>query len=242
MIFANLPRVYSQRYLINMNSPFLAIVFDMDGVLIDSEPIVKQCGQTAARGLGAELSDELYNGLIGLPSRQVEQGLLTAFGADFPMHEFRQELERLWHEHVHTNGMPVKPGVEDVLINLQQHTIPYAIATSTPHERAQLSLHKAGILEHFDVIVGGDQVTNGKPAPDIFLSAAEKIATQAQACIAIEDSAVGVNAAFNAGMHTIMIPDQKQPDAATMQHVKELFASMHEALPRILELLGRSQD
>ena len=225
-----------------MKKPFLGIVFDMDGVLIDSEPIVKQCGQIAAERYGAELSDRLYNQLIGLPAKQVEQGLQTAFGADFPMQEFRIELERLWHEHVHNHGMPVKPGVESILSHLQDHTVPYAIATSTPHERAQLSLSKAGILEHFDVIVGGDQVANGKPAPEIFLTAAERISTDASACIAIEDSAVGVNAAFNAGMHTIMIPDQKQPDEATMQHVKELFDSMHDALPRILELLGRRNN
>ena len=90
-----------------MNRPFLGIVFDMDGVLIDSEPIVKQCGQTAARHYGAELSDKLYNQLIGLPAKQVEDGLQSAFGADFPMQEFRVELERLWHDHVETNGMPV---------------------------------------------------------------------------------------------------------------------------------------
>ena len=222
-----------------MKTPFLGIVFDMDGVLIDSEPIVKRCGQIAAERYGAELSDRLYNQLIGLPAKQVEQGLQAAFGAEFPMQEFRIELERLWHEHVHSHGMPVKPGVESILGLLQDHTVPYAIATSTPHERAQLSLAKAGILDHFDVIVGGDQVANGKPAPEIFLTAAERIFTEASACIAIEDSAVGVNAAFNAGMHTIMIPDQKQPDEATMQHVKELFESMHDALPRILELLGR---
>ena len=222
-----------------MNRPFLGIVFDMDGVLIDSEPIVKQCGQTAAQRYGAELSDKLYNQLIGLPAKQVEDGLQSAFGVDFPMQEFRVELERLWHDHVETNGMPVKPGVENVLAELQDHAIPYAIATSTPHERAQLSLHKAGILEHFEVIVGGDQVTNGKPAPDIFLTAAARISTDAGSCIAIEDSAVGVNAAFNAGMHTIMIPDQKQPDEQTLKRVNELFDSMHDALPRILELLGR---
>lgn len=214
----------------------------MDGVLIDSEPIVKHCGQIAARLYGAELSDSLYNQLIGLPAKQVEHGLQSAFGEQFPMQEFRIELERLWHEHVLENGMPVKAGVEDALGHLQLNDIPYAIATSTPHERAQLSLEKAGILEHFDVIVGGDQVANGKPAPDIFLAAAERISRSAATCIAIEDSAVGVNAAFNAGMHTIMIPDQKQPDEHTLKHVNELFDSMHHALPRILELLGQTDD
>ncbi|MGR8947790.1 MAG: HAD family hydrolase [Gammaproteobacteria bacterium] len=221
-----------------MNGTFSGIVFDMDGVLIDSEPIVKRCGQIAAIRYGAELSDALYNRLIGLPAKEVEQGLQRAFGDEFPMSAFREELERLWHEHVQENGMPVKPGIIEALTELQKHSVPYAIATSTPHERAQLSLYKAGILAHFEIIVGGDQVSNGKPSPEIFLTAAGHISIDPQHCIAIEDSAVGVQAASSAGMYTIMIPDQKQPDPATEQRLSELFPSMPDAFPRILELLG----
>ena len=225
-----------------MHEPFFGIVFDMDGVLIDSEPIVKRCGQIAAEQYGAELSDALYNRLIGLPAKEVELGLMNAFGQSFPMQAFRDELERLWHAYVEENGMPVKAGVIDTLKQLRAHEIPYAIATSTPSERAQLSLHKAGLLSHFEIIVGGDQVANGKPAPDIFLTAANHIAIEPHRCIAIEDSAVGVEAASSAGMYTIMIPDQKQPDAITEQRLSELFPSMPAALPRILELLGRLDD
>lgn len=223
-----------------MENKFSGIVFDMDGVLIDSEPIVKRCGQQAARLFGAELSDALYNNLIGLPSKQVESGLQHAFGDSFPMQDFRLELERLWHEYVATNGMPVKPGVESTLISLQENNIPFAIATSTPHERARFSLETAGIIDHFDIIVGGDQVEQGKPAPDIFIRAAEKIGLQARSCIAIEDSAVGIHAASNASMYCIMIPDQKQPDEITQTRLHELFTSMPAAFPRILELLGLS--
>ncbi len=222
-----------------MNDSFHGVVFDMDGVLIDSEPIVKRCGQIAAKQYGAELSDALYNRLIGLPSKDVELGLTQAFGQSFPMQLFRDELERLWHAYVEENGMPVKPGIINALEQLQTHDIPFAIATSTPSDRAQLSLRKAGLISHFDIIVGGDQVANGKPAPDIFLTAASHIAIDAHRCIAVEDSAVGVQAASSAGMYTIMIPDQKQPDQITEQRLSELFPSMSLALPRMLELLGR---
>ena len=223
-----------------MRNKFSGIVFDMDGVLIDSEPIVKTSGQAAARLFGAELSDDLYNNLIGLPAKEVENGLQQAFGAAFPMQEFRDELEILWHEHVQAHGMPIKPGIEHVLETLRENAIPFAIATSTPTERAQFSLTTAGIHHHFDVIVGGDQVSSGKPAPDIFLAAAEKIQIQPTSCIAFEDSAVGVKAASSAGMYTIMIPDQKPPDDATKARFSEMFSSMPAASPRLFELLGFS--
>ncbi len=222
-----------------MKDTFAGVVFDMDGVLIDSEPIVKRCGQAAARTFGAELSNSLYNNLIGLPAKEVENGLQLAFGSEFPMQSFRDELERLWHEHVANHGMPIKSGVEDLLKNLQAHDVPFAIPTSTPFERAQFSLDTAGILHYFDHIVGGDQVSKGKPEPEIFLAAASLIDISAPSCIAIEDSAVGVRAASSAGMYTIMIPDQKGPDDATKERYHELHSSMSLATARIFELLSR---
>ena len=224
-----------------MQDTFSGVIFDMDGVLIDSEPIVKRCGQAAAKVFGAELSDSLYNNLIGLPAKEVESGLQIAFGDKFPMQSFRDELERLWHEHVDTNGMPIKPGVEHLLKSLLDADIPFAVATSTPSERAHFSLDTAGILHYFEHIVGGDQVSNGKPEPEIFLTAANLISIAPKSCIAIEDSAVGVRAASSAGMYTIMIPDQKEPDDATKERYHELHPSMSIATKRIFELLSNAE-
>ncbi|MEM7466508.1 MAG: HAD family hydrolase, partial [Pseudomonadota bacterium] len=167
--------------------------------------------------------------------------LRTALGAKFPMAAFREELERLWEEFIHENGMPLKPGIKQALNTLQEHSIPYAIATSTPHERARLSLKIAGILDCFDVIVGGDQVSNGKPAPDIFISAAEKISIDPSQCIAVEDSAVGTRAATSAGMYTILIPDLKQPDGEIRELAHEIHQSMDHALPNIMALLQHTK-
>lgn len=221
-----------------MRKQFSGIVFDMDGVLIDSELIVKSCGQAAARKLGADLSDSLYHDLMGLPAKEVENGLQRAFGENFPMQSFRDELERLWYEHVEDRGMPLKPGVENLLESLVENNIPFAVATSTPSERAQFSLDTAGILHYFDHIVGGDQVSKGKPAPEIFLAAARLIKVRPESCIAIEDSAVGVRAASGSGMYTIMIPDLKAPDEATKKRYDELHPSMSIAAVKLFELLA----
>ena len=121
---------------------------------------------------------------------------------------------------------------------LDEIGVPYAIATSTPHERAQASLRLAGLDNRFEHVIGGDQVKNGKPAPDIYLEAANVIAVSPRQCIAIEDSAVGVRASSTAQMYTIMVPDLKAPDAKTRRLVTEVLPSMDEAMAAVLTLIG----
>ena len=221
----------------NSDRPLVACIFDMDGVLIDSEPIVKQCGQQAASELGAVLTDELFNDLIGLPSHEVQSGLRNAFGENFPMDTFRTLLEQRWHEFVKENGIPVKPGVIQLLDYFESANIPFAIATSTPHERARLALTVAGLIDRFDEIVGGDQVTNGKPAGDIFEAAASRISSTPHSCLAIEDSKVGAHAAVAASMYTMMVPDQKPPDEETRAIVQAVYPSLVDAFDPITELM-----
>jgi HAD superfamily hydrolase (TIGR01509 family) len=217
---------------------YAAVIFDLDGTLIDSEPVFKAVAKRAAVELDRCFTDELYLSLVGLPGAEVQSGILAAFGQDFPLDEFRRYFETHWREHVGEHGIAVKSGALALIDRLCEIGIPYAIATSTPHERAQASLRLAGLDDRFQHVIGGDQVANGKPAPDIYLEAANAIAVSPLHCIAIEDSAVGVRAASAAKMYTIMVPDLKAPDARTRRIVAEVVPSMDAAMTSVLALVG----
>ncbi|MFT4561465.1 MAG: HAD superfamily hydrolase (TIGR01509 family) [Gammaproteobacteria bacterium] len=219
------------------HSKFSAVIFDLDGTLIDSEPVFKLVAKQAASEFNQCFTDELYLNLIGLPNVEVARGIVTAFGEDFPLDEFRVRFEQYWRVHVDTYGIPVKSGVLDLIELLNQKNVAYAIATSTPHERARHSLTLAKINHYFDYLIGGDEVENGKPAPDIYVKAAHAIAVPPNRCIALEDSKVGVSSAAAADMYTIMIPDLKPPDEETTARTKRIFASIDDAAGHILDLL-----
>lgn len=215
-----------------------AVVFDMDGVLIDSEPIIRRAAQLAGEEFGHTLSDSLYADLLGLPGAQVETMLLRVFGADFPLAEYRRSFERLYREDVATNGIRSKPGVPELLQALTARDVPIAVATSTRSGHAQAALEAAGLLRYLPTCITGDQVTSGKPAPDIFLRAASSIGVDAMHCIAIEDSEVGARAAVSAGMWTLMVPDLKPPSPELAVMVREILPSMPEAARRVRTLLN----
>ena len=193
--------------------PYAGVVFDMDGILIDSEPLFRMAAQQAARALGHHLADETYAMWMGLPPRAVEAAVAASMGADFPLRAFRDEFRRLWIAHTEVHGVPAQPGMRELLTALRDRGIPYGVATSTQRDQALRSLELAGLLPQIDVIVAGNEVTHGKPAPEIFERAAAAIGVAAPQCVALEDSAVGVRAATAARMLTIMVPDLHQPNA-----------------------------
>ena len=190
---------------------FRGVVFDMDGILIDSEPLFRVVGQRAARDLGFEMSDEFYLRLMGLPPAAVEAAIRESLGAAFPMEEFRTRFMEIWPQHTSAHGVPAQPGMLDLLRELTARRIPFGVATSTRRQQALRSLELAGLLEYIDTLVCGDEVDRGKPAPDIFLRAADTIGLAATRCVALEDSEAGLRAAAAARMLTIMVPDLHRP-------------------------------
>jgi len=215
-----------------------AVVFDMDGVLIDSEPIIRAAAQIAAVEIECTVTDEFYASVLGLPGVQVEAAFLREFGADFPLADYRQRFERHYRAQVSTRGIAPKPGVPALLDELTARGIPIAVATSTRSGNAQDALAAAGLLSRLPICVTGDQVSAGKPAPEIFLTAASRINVPATACIAVEDSEVGARAAVAAGMFTLLVPDLKPPGKALSDLVSEVLGSMPHAASRILQLLA----
>ncbi len=214
-----------------------AIVFDMDGVLIDTEPLFRRAAQAAGLALGRDLSDEFYGNLIGLPTNDIIAALLDEFGPDFDLETFRHHCEANFRAHAQQHGIAPKPGVHDYLHQLAERQTPRAIATSTTASNAQFALTHAQMDRHFEIVVTGDQVTAGKPAPEIYLRAASLLSVPPQQCVAIEDSDVGARAAVAAGMYTILIPDMKPPCAALRNLVDIVLPDMASAARHLSTLL-----
>lgn len=205
-----------------------AVIFDMDGLMLDTERIYQIAWRSAGQALGYHLSDELLHSTTGRPAHDCYQLLLDDQGVDFPLDQFKSTSSLHWENHITTHGILCKPGLAELLDLLDEYKIPRAVATSTGYTKALFSLRAGGIDHRFQNIVAGDQVPNGKPAPDIFLAAAHKLGIEPQACIALEDSEAGVIAASTAGMHTIMVPDIKQPSAAVAARAYRVFPSLHD--------------
>jgi HAD superfamily hydrolase (TIGR01509 family) len=157
-------------------------------------------------------------------------------GADFP---FRQLYERkqAYVDTMIEQGIPTKPGLLPLLDFIESQSLPKAVATSTARLRATQKLTLTHLLHRFEASVCGDEIPNGKPAPDIFLTAAQKLATPHAQCLVFEDSEAGIRAAHAADMVPIMVPDLKQPAAEIKPLAYQILTSLHEAIPLLQSLL-----
>jgi beta-phosphoglucomutase len=205
------------------------VILDMDGIIIDSEPVYRLAWQQAAAELGYDLSDEFYGSLLGLTTPDAEAKVYERFGPEFPISRFRELWPARWRRLVETKGIPVKPGLGNFLKVLEEHRLPVAVGTSSEAELVATSLRAAGLDGRFACIVSGDQVANGKPAPDIFLEAARRLGVTPGRCIVLEDSDAGILAAAAAGMASIIIPDLKPPSPEAAKIALRILPSLDEA-------------
>jgi len=219
-----------------MRYPIEAVIFDMDGLMIDTEPIYKRALQKAAAELGYHLSDEFAFTLIGLSNPACRKAIAGHLGSGFPLEEYWKRWPELWREEAEEHGIAKKPGLEELLSCLNHRGMPMAIATSSSRPQTEFSLRVSGLSFPFDHIVTGDQIMNGKPAPDIFLEASRRLDVSPDRCLALEDSENGVRAARSAGMVTIMVPDLKQPS----DEVRDLAFDVVESLEQVTHRLYRS--
>lgn len=213
-----------------------AAIFDMDGLLLDTEPIYRFAWQRAAGDFGETIDDRVYFRLIGRSTRDAEGVLAELFGAAFPMAEFRDRWLAHWRAEVARRGIPRKPGLDETLATVEELGLPKVIATSTGAGDARFTLERSGLDGRFDGVVTGDSVEHGKPAPDIFLAAARLAGVEAGRCVAFEDSDAGVLAAAAAGMVTVMVPDMKPPSDEARGRAHRVLASLADAPPLIRRL------
>jgi HAD superfamily hydrolase (TIGR01509 family) len=211
-----------------------AVLFDMDGLLIDSERIAQEVTREATRQLGLALPDAVALRMIGLSRDALERMLAAELGGDFPFERFQTEWEARYHQRI-ARGVPIKPGVAEALLALSSAGLPCAVATSTHTDFARYKLDQAGLLAQIAVVVGRDAVTHGKPAPDLYLRAAMQMGIPATECWAFEDSLPGLTAAVASGARTHWVPDLAPIAAHELPEGVETVASLHEVC-RWLEL------
>lgn len=219
--------------------PFGAVIFDMDGLLLDTERIAYQAWMQAAREWELELPDALYYQVIGRNLRDTEDIFKAHFGPSFPFHEVRQSRLNYGEELIAAQGLGTRPGATELLHTLQTHAVPKAIATSTARREAWRRLQIARLSEQFDILCGGDEVERGKPAPDLFMLAAKRLNVPPATCVVLEDSEYGVQAAHEAGMIPLLVPDIKPPSEHGKALAHNIYASLHEVRTAMLAVLNR---
>jgi HAD superfamily hydrolase (TIGR01509 family) len=187
-----------------------AVIFDMDGLLFDTEALWQEALLSAAAERGRAIPDEVYDKSIGVRRSQCRDLFLSHFGEDFRFDDFHAN----WTRHfwlIAENKLALKPGAPELLEVLDQFRLPRAIATSSSRTTVERHLASHGLSDRFDQIVCRGDYENGKPAPDPFLKAAERLEVEPRSCLALEDSHVGVRSASAAGMMTVMVPDLLEP-------------------------------
>jgi HAD superfamily hydrolase (TIGR01509 family) len=207
-----------------------AVVFDMDGLLLDTEVLYREVMAEACSALGHEMAVDFHSRLIGIPKDRGAQILLGHFGPDFPLAVFHERTAAAFSARCEI-AVPVKKGAHELLRELGRRNIPAAVATSTHRKAALDHLKKAGLLDLFTTIVTRDDVEHGKPHPQSFLTAARRLEVDPRTCWALEDSHNGVRAAHAAGMATIMIPDLLEPT----EEISQLCVAV---LPSLVHILG----
>ncbi len=208
-------------------------IFDMDGLMFDTERLVYENWQGMMDELGLDYSLDFFKQTIGKRKKEVEQIYLGAYGADFPYWELADKGKARYVRRIEREGIPVKKGLYDILAYFKARGVKIALATSTSRQTAQLNLRLAKVSDYFDALVCGEEVQNGKPHPEVFLTAAAKLGLEPQSCAAFEDSINGIKSAFAAGMLTVMVPDYLQPTDEIRPMISCLCRDLNEAQERL---------
>lgn len=207
---------------------FEAAIFDMDGLLLDSERIALNTIIETFQEFNLEPDIDLFKRCIGTNSKLGEQIFEEGLRGKVDHKLFRKSWDEKYYAITMNESIPLKKGVIELLAFLQEAEIPKAIATSTKAEHARIKLKNAGLAGAFDFLVGGDQVEKSKPNPDIYLKAAEKLGANPKKCLALEDSENGVRAAFAAGMTVVQIPDIAEPSPTFREFGHIILGSLLE--------------
>lgn len=222
-----------------IDRPIEAFIFDMDGVILDSERIIRDIWLEVVPRFGYEVGEDAFLELVGRNSKDAERIIYERFGSAFPLRDVMKATRSRVGESVGKTGWPLKRGIVMLLEALSSYGFPLAVATSTVRAEAVSRLQSAGVREFFLHVHGGDEVSLGKPAPDLFLLAARSLEVSPAGCIVVEDSQHGVEAAIAAGMRPVIIPDLKRPSldvAAKALGVYENAEGLSLALEEILGL------
>jgi HAD superfamily hydrolase (TIGR01509 family) len=206
---------------------FCAAIFDMDGLLLDSERPLLDSWVEAARQLGHPFEPTLLAGVLGRPGADGVALFRAALGPDYPYDSVKARARELL-DRVQARGFKVMPGARELLTRLQQAQVPCAVASSTRRVQLEERLTRVDLHRFFAAFAGGDEVRRGKPAPDIFFLAAERLMVEAKDCLVFEDSEHGARGALAAAMQVVIVPDLAEPSADARASCRAVMASLAE--------------
>lgn len=211
-----------------------AVIFDMDGLILDTEKLLVKYWCQAANEAGFSMQREHALNIRSLARKFAIPYLQGLFGGDFDYVKIRSRRMELMAQHLSEHGLETKPGITQLLDFLDEKKIPAAIATATDIQRTEDYLGRVGLLGRFSRIVCAAMVESGKPKPDIYLYAAQQLGLPPEECMALEDSPNGVRSASSAGCVTVMVPDLTQPDEELMGLIFAKADTLAD-LPAIIE-------
>lgn len=189
-----------------------AIIFDMDGLMIDSERVTFECYQEILKGMNLTMDEEFYKTLLGKPLKGIYQRFYDVYSNDFPIEDVIKDVHALMAKRFETEGVPIKTGLKSLLEYLKENNYKTIVATSSNRDRVDTILSQAQITDYFDDSICGDEVTKGKPNPEVFLKSCQKLGVNVDEAIVLEDSEAGIQASYDAGIKVICIPDMKYPE------------------------------
>ncbi len=219
-----------------------AVLFDMDGLMLDTEPLAVRAWDEAAQAMGVTFDAAIARRMIGRNFHDCTALLHAESPAGYPVEAVLGRWHDAYDAIVLREGLAVKAGVFLLLDHLDAHGIPRAVATSTRRVRAEAKLRQSALLSRFGAVVGGDEVARGKPAPDIYLEAARRLGVTASACLVLEDSDAGVRGALAAGMTPIMVPDLLPPAADLLAQGVIVHASLTDVAAWLAQLAATGID
>ena len=205
-----------------------AVIFDMDGVIFDTEKVYLDIWIEVFENYGYKMTKELYVNVMGTGRKNVIKTFLENFGDDLPIEKMYEEKDNQLFYIIENQGIPLKEGVKELFSMLKEKNYKIALATSAKRERVEKQIKDKWLKESFDAIVCGDDVEKGKPSPDIFLKAAKKIDVEPENCFVVEDSPAGIKAAFSGGMKGIHVEDLKAADEDILKYCEKNFKNLQE--------------
>ena len=210
-----------------------AVIFDMDGVIFDSERPVLAGWQEIARKYDIPDIEKPYYKCIGVNSVKTREIFLDFYGSSFPYDKYKAEQSHNFHAKYDGGKLPLKPYIRETLKLIKSMGIPAAVASSTRSAVVRQQIADAGLNGYFSAIIGGDMISRSKPFPDIFLEAAKQLGAVPESSLVIEDSFNGIRAAYSGGFVPVMIPDMVQPDAEMQAKAQFIFGDLSGAMELI---------
>lgn len=214
-----------------------AVVFDMDGLMFDTERLCALAWDEAGRELGIGPAGYMNQKTLGLTRPMAQRVWRETFGGRVDFDELDRLTRAFFDRYEAEHGVPVKPGLYELLNYLKQCGYQTAVASSTQEPEVKRRLESAKVAAYFDAVIGGDRLSASKPAPDIYLAACAELGERPENCMALEDSRNGILSASHAGLKPVMVPDQWQPDRET----KALLYAQCERLDEVIALLEKER-